>query len=220
MVVQTNLSIKPDEVVEFDTKPLENLKELSHLDNISCPTAVLVDDLRDEGMSQIYLLCGAGARSCLKVIKQGLEVRELASRKLPKPQLIWSLKGKHTDKYDRYMILSFLTHTTVLLIDEKGSINENKESGIDTTVSTLHMGIFENNSIIQVVSNGFNHIKENKVSRISFEGKILKAASNLRQMVLALAGGDLIYYEVQICFLSVVGRLWQPHRYHDQYPRM
>jgi splicing factor 3B subunit 3 len=60
------------------------------------------------------------------------------------------------------------------------------------------VNLFENNSIIQVVSNGFRHIKDKiKVTRISFEGKILRAASNQRQLVLALAGGDLIYYEVR-----------------------
>jgi hypothetical protein len=45
--VVTNLSIKPDELVEFKVKPLENLKQVSQLDNISCPTALLVDDLRE-----------------------------------------------------------------------------------------------------------------------------------------------------------------------------
>jgi hypothetical protein len=39
---------------------------------------------------------------------------------------------------------------------------------------------------------------------MSFEGKILKASTNSRQMTLALAGGDLIYYEVGFLFICSV----------------
>lgn len=31
---------------------------------------------------------------------------------------------------------------------------------------------------------------------MNFDGKILRAASNEKQLVLALAGGDMIYYEL------------------------
>lgn len=48
-----------------------------------------------------------------------------------------------------------------------------------------------------MVSNGFRHIRDRtKISRTSFEGKVLRAASNQRQLILALAGGDLLYYEL------------------------
>jgi hypothetical protein len=67
------------------------------MDNLSCPTDVQVADLRDEGMPQIYLLSGSGARSSLRIIKQGLEVKELATKKLMKPQAVWTLKAQFTD---------------------------------------------------------------------------------------------------------------------------
>jgi splicing factor 3B subunit 3 len=87
------------------------------MDNLSCPTDVQVADLRDEGMPQIYLLSGSGARSSLRIIKQGLEVKELATKKLMKPQAVWTLKAQFTDKHDKYMVLSFTSQTVVLMFE-------------------------------------------------------------------------------------------------------
>lgn len=148
-------------------------------------------------MPQIYLLSGSGCRSSLRVIKQGLEVKELATKKLAKPQAIWTLKASSDSPFDRYMVLSFASATVVLQLEENGTVNEAKDTGIDNNTPTLHVSLFENNSIVQVVGNGFKHIRDRtKAARTSFEGKVLKAASNQRQLVLALAGGDLLYFEL------------------------
>lgn len=195
--VVASLAMSPDAVIEFYPRPLAYLQELDKLDNLSCATDLQVADLRDEGMPQIYLLSGSGCRSSLRIIKQGLEVKELAARKLAKPLSVWTLKATYDSPYDRYMVLSFLTSTVILQFEENGSVNEAKDTGVDTSASTIYINLFENNSIIQVLSNGFRHIRDrNKATRTNFEGKVLRASSNQRQMVLALAGGDLIYFEL------------------------
>lgn len=51
--------------------------------------------------------------------------------------------------------------------------------------------------MIQVVHNGFRHIQKDKsVKFVKFEGKIIKAATRGGQMIIALAGGDIFYYEL------------------------
>ena len=46
------------------------------------------------------------------------------------------------------------------------------------------------------MADGFRHIRTGSVKPMKLEGKILKATSLGRQLILALSGGDLIYYEL------------------------
>lgn len=49
--------------------------------------------------------------------------------------------------------------------------------------------------MIQILPNGFRHIRKDKTVRtMKFEGRIIKGITKSRQMVLALAGGDIVYY--------------------------
>lgn len=62
---------------------------------------------------------------------------------------------------------------------------------------SLHVGRLEDNSLVQVFPSGFRHIKQDKTAKtMKFEGKIVKGITRGRQMVIALAGGDIIYYEL------------------------
>jgi splicing factor 3B subunit 3 len=55
------------------------------------------------------MLCGAGNRSTLRVLRHGLAVVELASSQLPgKPLAIWTIKKEYLDDFHKYIILSFL----------------------------------------------------------------------------------------------------------------
>lgn len=64
-------------------------------------------------------------------------------------------------------------------------------------VPSLHIGMFEDGSILQVFTSGFKHINLQKNAKeFTISGQILKATSNLRQLALALQGGDLLYYEI------------------------
>ena len=50
---------------------------------------------------------------------------------------------------------------------------------------------------MQIFPSGFRHIKTDKTARtMKFEGRILKGTVKGRQMVIGLAGGDIIYYEL------------------------
>jgi len=147
---------------------------------------------------QIYLLSGSGSRSSLRIIKQGLEVSVIANFELKqfRPQAVWTLRGSAESASDRYIVMSFENSTRVLEFQQNG-VHEVKDTGIDDKTATLYVSLFENDSMVQVVANGFKHIRDRtKAVRTSFEGKVLRAASNQRQLILALAGGDLLYYEL------------------------
>jgi splicing factor 3B subunit 3 len=57
--------------------------------------------LANEDAPQIYALCGRGPRSTLRVLRNGLEVAEMAVSELPgNPTAVWTVK-KNLDGEER-----------------------------------------------------------------------------------------------------------------------
>ena len=141
-------------------------------------------------------MAGGGSYSTLRVLRHGLAINEMASSPLPsKPIAVWTVKGKIADEFDKYIILSFPNGTFVLSIGE--NVKEVHDSGLDTQKSTLYVGVLEDDSIIQVFSNGIRHIRsDKKINQWLTEGKITKAVSNPHQVVISLVGGEMIYFEL------------------------
>lgn len=109
-----------------------------------------VENLTGEANAQIYLACGRGSQSTLRVLRHGLTVIELAVSPMPgKPLSVHTLKAKVNDHYDKYLAVSFASHTLVLLIgDDK--LTEVHNSGLYGNERTVHAGVMEDNSIVQV----------------------------------------------------------------------
>lgn len=54
-----------------------------------------VADLANEDTPQVYLLCGRGPRSSVRVLRHGLEVSEMAVSELPgNPNAVWTVKKR------------------------------------------------------------------------------------------------------------------------------
>lgn len=57
----------------------------------------------------------------------------------------------------------------------------------------------DDGSLIQITSWGFRHIPKAKgetVKTVKFDGKIIKGVAKGTQMIIAMYGGDLFYYEL------------------------
>ena len=62
-------------------------------------TACQVADLAGEDTPQVYLACGRGARSSLRVLRHGLEVAEMAVSELPgNPNAVWTVRRNKDGK--------------------------------------------------------------------------------------------------------------------------
>jgi len=178
----------------FMPRPLTNLYQLFEFESLSAITDLKVADLTGEGQPQIYSLCGRGSRSMLKVLRHGLSVTQMASTKFPgKPNAVWTLKGEGL--YDKYIVMSFLNATVILEIGER--MNETTTSPFVTDKSTIHVSRLSTGAYIQVISTALFHVTaEGTPSRWSAPGKVSHACSNERQVVVALQGGILIYFEI------------------------
>ncbi|EGR33979.1 splicing factor subunit 130kda, putative [Ichthyophthirius multifiliis] len=182
--------------VLFIPRKLKNLQQVDQLENLSAISDIKVSDLTGEGHPQIYTLCSAGYRSSLRILRHGLQVNEVAASRLPGvPTGIWTIKSRYDENFSKYIILSFSKQTLVLSISDR--VQQVTDSGIDLNKQTIHANLLEDNAIIQVMPDGFRHIRVDKrVQQLKTEGKIVKAVSNQKQIAISLQGGDIIYFEL------------------------
>ncbi|KAL3806325.1 hypothetical protein ACHAXA_001065, partial [Cyclostephanos tholiformis] len=200
--------IVPSFVKTFRPTTLRNLHRVSVLESLSPMTSVLVGELAGNEVSpQLYALCGRGPSSALRVLRHGLSVTELAVSELPGvPGAVYNVRddtatggGKF---YDRYIVVSFADATLVLSVGE--TVEEmGKESGFLTTEPTLACSALGGGGdwgggIVQVYPGGVRHIQRGSVSQWHVPGikKIECASANESQILIALVGGELIYFEL------------------------
>lgn len=118
------------------------------------------------------------------------------------PTGIWTIKEKFGDDFHKLLIVSFFSQTLVLSIGSK--ITEVTDSGFDSKTKTIHANLLLDDSCIQVSHTGIIHIKADgkRNQWKSSAGKINFAVSNERQIIVALEGGEIKYFE-----LDTVGSL-------------
>lgn len=79
----------------FAPRPLRNLVLVDEMDSLSPIMACQVADLANEDTPQLYIACGRGPRSTLRVLRHGLEVSEMAVSELPgNPNAVWTVKRR------------------------------------------------------------------------------------------------------------------------------
>lgn len=193
----THSQMAKEEVVEFVPRAAEEKGELDSSYTIEQfgPAADLkVADVRRDNNPNIYMLNSSGSgKSYLRIIKQGLRIREVSTVKYQKAYNLWSFKSSMTDEHDKLIIISFPSKTIAMTLRDTGYA-QTKDAGIEESCETIHMGRLIDGSFVQVLPYGFRHIRAGIVQPVTVDGKILKATTRGRQMALALSGGDVIYY--------------------------
>uniref|UniRef100_A0A3Q4GIV9 Splicing factor 3b, subunit 3 n=1 Tax=Neolamprologus brichardi TaxID=32507 RepID=A0A3Q4GIV9_NEOBR len=141
----------------FQPRPLKNLVLVDEQENLSPIMSCQIADLANEDTPQLYVSCGRGPRSTLRVLRHGLEVHTLWPFIHHQPNLVLCLFSPS------YLCGSFTP------------------------------------SSIQVYPDGIRHIRADKrVNEWKTPGKktIVRCAVNQRQVVIALTGGELVYFEM------------------------
>ncbi|RKO91294.1 splicing factor 3B subunit 3-like protein [Blyttiomyces helicus] len=187
-----------DLTVFFRPRPLRNLIPVDELESLSPLIDSKVLNLTDEDTPQIYALCGRGARSSFRILRHGLEVTEMAVSELPgNPNAVWTVKSSAREEYDAYIIVSFVNVTLVLSIGE--TVEEVADTGFLNSTPTLTVAQLGDDALVQVYPKGIRHIRsDRRVSEWKTPGNkaIVKAACNQRQVIIALSGGELVYFEL------------------------
>lgn len=190
----------------FIPTTLQNLRNIHTMESLAPTTGVLVGELAGNEVSpQIYTLNGRGPRSSLRTLRHGAAVTELAVSDLPGvPGAVYTIKDDSKDEFDKkrdidkYIIVSFADATLVLSIGE--TVEEvGKESSFLTNAPTLACAALANGcGIVQVHPAGVRLISQGKAKQWDCPGlkRIECASANESQVIIALAGGDLIYFEI------------------------
>ncbi|KAI6698210.1 hypothetical protein NL676_018329 [Syzygium grande] len=134
------------------------------------------------------------------ILRLGLAISEISVSQLPGvPSAVWTVKKNVIDKFDAYIVVSFANATLVLSIGE--TVEEVSDSGFLDTTPSLAVSLIGDDSLMQVHPSGIRHIREDgRINEWRTPGKrtIVKVGSNRLQVVVALSGGELIYFEVDI----------------------
>ncbi|KAI8088902.1 CPSF A subunit region-domain-containing protein [Halteromyces radiatus] len=185
-------------LVYFTPRPLKNLLMVDELESFAPMMDSKVLNLADEESPRIYGICGNGARSTFRIMNQGLEVSELAVSELPgNPSAVWTTKLRYDDDFQSYIVVSFVNATLVLSIGE--TVEEVADTGLMTNTPTLAVQQLGEDSLVQVYPHGVRHIRADKRVnewRVPGGQVIVQAATNNRQVVVALSNSELIYFEL------------------------
>jgi splicing factor 3B subunit 3 len=196
-----------DTAPTFDPTLLKNLRTTFVMDNPSPTTGVMVGELAGNEVSpQIYTLTGRGPTSNLRISRHGASVTELAVSDLPGvPGGVFTIADNSAEsiksgemRNDKYIVVSFADATLVLSVGD--SVEEvGKESGFETDMPTLAcsaLGI--DGAICQVHRNGVRQIQKKVAKQWSCPGlkRIEYASVNESQVIIALGGGEVIYFEL------------------------
>lgn len=142
-----------------------------------------------------------------------------------------------SDEFDAYIIVSFVNATLVLSIGE--TVEEVTDSGFLGTTPTLSCSLLGEDALVQVgvvgrarlgskvsrlsrcppqvYPDGIRHIRADKrVNEWKTPGKktIVRCAVNQRQVVIALTGGELVYFEMDPVRATTVLLHFLPGRRH------
>lgn len=189
----------------FTPTTLKNLRSIYTMESLAPTTGVLIGELAGNEVSpQIYTLNGRGPRSSLRTLRHGAAVTELAVSDLPgTPGAVYTIKDISPDalekkrEVDKFIVVSFADATLVLKIGE--TVEEvGKESSFVTNAKTLACAALANGKIVQVHPSGVRLISDGKAQQWDCPGlkRIECASANESQVIVALAGGDLIYFEL------------------------
>lgn len=184
-------------LVAFKPRALKNLAPYDDLASLSPIIDMKVLDAANEGTQQIYTLCGRGPRSTMRVLRHGLAVTEMAVSELPgKPSAVWSIRQTSESEYDRYIVVSFTDVTLVLSIGD--TVEEVLDSGFLATAPSLCIQLMADDSTVQVHPTGIRHLLPRRTNewKASGQKRIMCAAANEMQVVIALSGGEILYFEI------------------------
>jgi len=179
------------------------------------------------GQSQVVTASGSSKSGSLRVIRNGIGMREYANVELSGIQSMWNLRGSYEEDKDKYLVQSFVGQTRVLGVisneDEDAEMDTGEEKmnddeeddyedevggtlaevllpGIESDSSTLHIN--------NIVGNFFLQVTENQIRLATPEGEILDtvypeinitvaAGNEAGQTVVALTGGKVLFFEVE-----------------------
>ena len=153
---------------------------------------------------------GAHKDGSLRVVRNGIGIHEQARVELPGIKGMWSLRnaggGGAAAEGARFLVLSFISETRVLAMQDDDEIGEVELPGFDAECATLHCSDFGNGAVVQVTTRGARLLDASTMALASewspADGaSISLACADGERLLVATAGRKLV-------MLTVAGGAW------------
>jgi len=149
-----------------------------------------------QGQSQVVTCSGAFKDGSLRVVRSGIGIQEQASVDVPGIKGVWSLRSAD-QLFDKYLVQAFIGETRILAIQDE-ELSEDTIPGFseEETIFCANIG---GGLIVQVTQSRARLIDSSSlqcVFEFLAQKTVTVAAASAAQVVLALAGGDIVYFEV------------------------
>ncbi|KAJ3010234.1 DNA damage-binding protein 1a [Thoreauomyces humboldtii] len=197
------------QLVHLRLKHNENYQYLDvvmEFENLAPITDFCIVDIEKQGQGQVVACCGAGNDGSLRVIRNGIGIEVLGTlNDVPDINGIWSLRSSFAAKTDDTLVLSFMTETKLQGKDLDGSlgpIDPADAGGFILDQPTLACATVPFDRIVQVTATTVMLLNSRtrgivKTWNISDpQSQIQHASINPSQLVLAITGGRMKYFEL------------------------
>ena len=184
------------QLVQLSSEPDESnnyIQEIERWANIGPIVDFSVVDLERHGQGSLVTCSGAGKDGSLRIVRNGIGINEQARIELPGIKGLWSA---HAPGGAAYLVLSFISETKVLGMDEDAELGEVEVDGFDADCATVNCAATPDGSMIQVTSKGVRLIDGTSMALASEwkppgGGAISMAAIEKSLVLLATSGTQL-----------------------------
>jgi len=189
--------------------PVEN-EDGSHVEvvdsfaNIGPVMDMCVVQSERQGQSQVVTCSGAFKDGSLRVVRSGIGIQEQASVDVPGIKGVWSLRSAD-QLFDKYLVQAFIGETRILAIQEE-ELSEDTIPGFSEE-ETLFCANIGGALIVQVTQSRarlVDSLSLQCVHEYLSPKTITVATASATQLALALAGGDIAYFEVDAASRTLV----------------
>ncbi|KAI9594127.1 mono-functional DNA-alkylating methyl methanesulfonate N-term-domain-containing protein [Syncephalis fuscata] len=195
--------------------PDDFLEVMEHYPNIAPITDMCAIQQGLQGQDCVITCSGGFQHGSLRIVRNGVGLTKHALLDLPDITGIWSICSVEEEKWEEMMILSFMNETRILKLDEDQEMAELDTMGdYQFDQPTLYTGNMKGQLLIQVTPYDIQLLTLSEGKRVfkwtpslsnssgggtdtSVIPRITVACGNRSQVVVALAGGLIHYFELK-----------------------
>ena len=199
-------------IVNDDDDDLPSYVEvLDEFTNLGPIVDFCVMDLERHGQGQLVTCSGVGTSGSLRVVRNGIGIREQAQIPLSGIKGLFSCKrDENTQLLDSYLIVSFIAETRILAINENDELEEAIFPGFDASSQTIECAnVSGGSAICQITSKGV-FVCDSKSGELvaqwsaSNESPITAGSVSDKTIVIATVGGKLLYFSLELDMKEIV----------------
>ncbi|CAK4097320.1 unnamed protein product [Aphanomyces euteiches] len=180
------------------------LEVLDTYTNIGPIVDFCVMDLDRQGQGQVVACSGAYKDGSLRIIRNGIGINEQAAAELAGIKGMWALRPTFEAEQDAFLVQSFVSEMRILgfsQTDSEAELGEQEIAGFANAKTMLCRNVV-GDLWLQVTEQEIRLVSCSSMQlvtswRVPGAARITVAAANPTQLVVALSGGILLYFQTQ-----------------------